>query len=835
MNLLKIKRAIVLILVLLPVSLLAQNVDYSKPKEYIVGGIKIKGISYLSEEQIISVTGIAAGDKITIPSQELSDAVKRVTAQRYFSNVELVIDSLSTYQDTVWLALNLTQLPRVSKWVIRGVKSGQRSDLQERLKLINRGTALSDYVSQASVNIIKKYFHEKGFYNCKVDVIQEDDPIIQNAVRVTFDINRGEKVKIEKISIVGNEQMKEWPLLKSMKKTRDKRLRNFFRSKKFNETEFKNDKGNLIQAFNEHGFRDAQIVSDTMYFVSPNRVHIDLKVEEGNQYRFRDITWTGNSIYSAEQLNSVLRINKGDVYDVVTMDHRLNGDPKQMDPDIKKLYTDNGYLFFNVMPVEKKIENDSVDVEMRLYEGKPATFNKIIINGNNVTSEKIARRALFTKPGYLFSQSDFERSVRELSSIGHFNPEAFQTGGGYSVIPNQNNNTVDISYNLEEKPNSQIELSGGWGQNTFVGSLGVSFNNFAIKRVFKKGAWRPVPLGDGQTLSIKFQTNGKYYSSLVANFVEPWLLGTKPVSLNVSTYFSKQTNSNYYFQRTNEYFEVFGLAAGIGSRLEWPDNYFTLFHTISWQTYMLKNWNYNFLFKTGHSHNFSYTIALNRNSTDQQIFPRSGSDFLFSLQLTPPYSAFKGKRDYENMTANKKYKWIEYHKWTFKGDVYQRIIGDLILKASGEFGYLGYYSKRLGYSPFECYQVGGDGMSGYDTYGSDIIALRGYPNYSLTPYENGAYHGHVYDKFTIEFRYPVILQPSSSIYVLAFLEGGNCWKDLSEFKPFEIKRSAGLGVRVFLPMIGMLGVDWGYGFDPVPSEGKKRGGSQFHFVIGQQF
>ncbi len=830
-----LKFTLFLFSIIISTSVFAQDVDYTNPKSYVIGGVKVRGIKYLSEEQIISITGLVKGESIVVPSQELSDVVKRVSAQRYFSDVAIYIDSLSAQKDTVYFALQLKERPRVSQWYFNGIRSGQRSDLKDRLKLLRRGTELSEYIVQSSKDIIKKYFKEKGFLKCEVDVQTENDPVINNAVRVTFNINKGPKVKIGRVSIDGNKNMDEWKLLKSMKKTRDKRWRNFFRTKKFNESEYKNDKANLISTFNEFGYRDAKIISDSIYYITENRLGIDLKVEEGDQYRFRNITWTGNSIYSTEQLNRVLRINKGDIYDLVTLDKRLNGDPKQMEPDVKKLYTDNGYLFFNVMPVEKKIENDSVDVEMRMYEGKPATFNKIIINGNNITAEKIARRALFTKPGYLFSQTDFERSVRELSSIGHFNPEVFQTGSGYSVLPNQNNNTVDIAYNLEEKPNSQVEVSGGWGANTFVGTLGVSFNNFAIKRIFKKGAWRPVPLGDGQTLSIRFQTSGSYYTALSASFIEPWLLGTKPVFLSVSTYFTRQTNSSYFYQKTDEYMEVFGASVGLGSRLKWPDNYFTLSHTLSWQTYKLQNWNYNFLFNTGKSHNISYTLGLSRNSTDQQIYPRQGSDFSLSVQATPPYSLFRGDKDYKNMELKKKYNWIEYHKWLFKGDVYVKLLGDLVLRTSANWGYLGYYNKKLGYSPFEGFELGGDGMSGYNTYGADLIALRGYPNSSLTPIEGNVYVGHVYDKFTVELRHPIILQPSSQIYALLFMEGGNSWKDLKDFQPFEIKRSVGVGLRIFLPMIGLMGVDWGYGFDPVPNEGKRRGGSQFHFVLGQQF
>ena len=600
--------------------------------------------------------------------------------------------------------------------------------------------------------------------------------------------------------------------------------------------EYPNDKENLIQVFNEAGYRDARIVKDSMYYIEPGRMNIDFTIDKGKKYYFREITWTGNSVYTAQQLSQVLHLEKGDVYDVVNMRKRLFGDGKGQNPDVNKMYTDNGYLFFNITPVEVNIDGDSVDVEMRIVEGKPATFNNIIVNGNTITNEKIVRRAMFTKPGYLYSQTDFERSIREIASMGHFEAEHAYSEKGYNLMPNQNNNTVDIAFNVEEKPNSQLELSGGWGGNTFVGTLGVSFNNFSFKRMFEKNAWRPVPLGDAQTLAIRFQTNGTYYTALSASFMEPWLTGKKPTSLNVQVYFTRQTNSYYYYQTSDEYMEVYGAAVGLGNRLKWPDNYFVLYHELSWQTYKLKNWNYNFLFNTGMSHNASYKISLNRNSTDQPLYPRGGSDLLLSLQLTPPYSLFRSKNtDYKNMDDKERYKWIEYHKWTFKSTLYTKLIGDLVLKTAANFGYLGYYNKDLGYSPFEGFQLGGDGMSGYNTYGSEIIGLRGYPNTSLTPIKDNAYAGNVYDKFTVELRYPVVLQPQSTIYALLFLEGGNCWSDIREFNPFQIKRSAGVGLRVFLPIVGMLGIDWGYGFDPVPNEKLKRGGSQFHFVIGQQF
>lgn len=827
-----------LLALLSPLSLYSQagqTVDYNNPRKYIIGGVQVSGIKYLSKEQILSLTGLREGDEVTVPGEVFSDMVKRLMMQRYLSSVGVYIDSVVPTGDTCYFELRLQERPRVSQWNFSGIKKSEKTDLMERVKL-RRGGALSDYIASSSMDIIKRYYHEKGFLKADVSISQEIDTVIKNAVRVTFNIDKGPKVKIQTITFAGNENVKERKLVKSMKKTRDMRITNFLKSKKFNEKEYVTDKQSMISVFNEAGYRDARIIKDSIYYITPDRLGIDFVLDEGKRYYFRDITWTGNSVYTTEQLNGVLRIGKGDIYDVVTMDKRLNGDPKQQQPDIKKMYTDNGYLFFNVVPVEMKIEGDSVDVQMRIFEGEQATFNNIIINGNTITNEKIARRALFTRPGYLFSQTDLERSIRELSSIGHFDPEKFQSADGFSVLPNQVNNTVDIAYNLEEKANSQLELSGGWGGDMFVGTLGVSFNNFSLKRIFDKKAWRPVPLGDGQTLAIRFQTNGTYYTALTANFIEPWLWGKKPTALNVSAYYTRQTNSYYFYQNSDEYMEVFGAAIGIGTRLKWPDNYFVLYNQLSWQTYNLKDWYYNFLFSTGKSNNFSYMISLNRNSTDQQIYPRKGSDLSIGLQITPPYSLFRSKdTDYENMSDQERYRWIEYHKWTFKADLYTQLAGDLVLKAAAHFGYLGYFNRDLGYSPFEGFILGGDGMSGYTTYGADIIGLRGYPNNSLTPIIDNAYAGNVYDKFTIELRYPLVMQPSSTIFALVFLEGGNCWSDIKKFNPFSIKRSAGVGLRVMLPIVGMLGVDWGYGFDPVPNEGMDRGGSQFHFMIGQQF
>ena len=833
------------------------EVDYNNPKKYIVGGVKVDGNQYLSPDQIKQVSGLREGMEVTVPGEDMSNVVARLWAQRFFEDVAVIVDSLVPTRDTAYFKISIIERPRVSRWLFSGVKSGEQKELEERLNL-RRGGEFSDYVAKTSSDIIKRYYREKGFYNVNVDVNTKRDSVIRGAIRVQFAVDRGEKVKIQKITFNGADHVKESKLVRSMKKTRDKRLQNFFSSKKFQEKEFANDKQQLLTVFNEAGFRDARIVRDTMYYVEPNRLQIDFDIDEGKQYYFRDITWTGNSIYSSDVLNEVLKIKKGDVYDVVTMEKRLFGGGKQTEYDITKLYRDNGYLFFQVNPVEMNIEGDSVDVEIRIVEGKPATLNNVIINGNDLTNERVIRRQVFTRPGYLFSQTDFERSIREIASMGQFDPEAIMGEGGYSILPNPMDNTVDVVYNVTEKPSSQLELSGGWGGNTFVATVGVSFNNFSTRRFFDKTAWRPVPLGDAQNLAIRFQTNGTYYTSLSASFSEPWLFGKKPTSLNTSLYYTRQTNSYIYYNILNndEYMEVYGFAAGIGKRLKWPDNYFVLYNQLSWQTYRLQNWVYQFLFNTGISHNLSYTLSLNRTSTDQQIYPREGSDFSFSLQLTPPYSLLRRKDNgildvdgnptkvkswkdinYDFQTSQDRYRWIEYHKWSFKGSVFTKLVGDLVLMARAQFGYLGYYNRNWGYSPFEGFRVGGDGMSGYDTYGSEIISLRGYENYSLTPQAMSSYNstgnyyaGNVYDKFTVELRYPVILQPQSTIYALLFLEGGNCWADIRDFNPFQIKRSAGVGVRVFLPMIGLLGVDWGWGFDdPI------YGGSQFHFVIGQQF
>lgn len=597
---------------------------------------------------------------------------------------------------------------------------------------------------------------------------------------------------------------------------------NIFKASKFIESDFEDDKLKLIEFYNENGYRDAKITGDTIFPTVENRIGIKLFLEEGPQYFYRSIKWVGNTKLPDEALDEVLGIKEGDIYDKTLLNERLFIDENS----ISTIYMDDGYLFFNLDPVEVRAENDSIDIEMRIFEGDQATINNIFIVGNTKTHESVIRRELYSKPGDLFSKTNITRSIRELANLGHFDPEKLDI----RPIPNMADGTVDLRYIVEEKANDQLEVSGGWGANMFVGTVGVKFSNFSIQRIFDKKAWRPIPSGDSQTLSLRAQTNGSYYKAFSLTFVEPWLGGKKPTNFTVSVYHTIQNTGSIFYQSTDQNMKVTGGAIGIGTRLKVPDDYFTFYNELSIQNYNLNNWTGYFIFSNGQSNNFSYKASLSRNSVDQLIYPRRGSNFSFTLQLTPPYSLINGK-DYSQITSSdEKYKWIEYHKWTGKVQWYQALWDDLVLYTGAQFGYLGYYNKDIGYSPFEGFVLGGDGMSGYNVYGRETIGLRGYVNESLT----AGYSSNIYEKFTTEIRYPLTLQPQAAIYLLGFLEAGNSWYEFNSFKPFNIHRSAGVGVRLFLPMIGMLGVDWGYGFDKVLGNDDAHKG-HFHFQIGMPF
>lgn len=797
-------------------------VDYTTPKQYVVGGVTISGLKFLDAQTLINLFGLDEGETVMVPGDDVTNGVKKLWKQGLFSDINVSI--VRVKGDTAYFNIDLVERARVSKIFFTGVKKSEQNELKEKLTL-KIGDQLTDYLLSTAKGTIKKFYAEKGYRNVSVNILQANDTVISNGVRVTFEVDRKKKVKISNIDFEGNVAISDGKLRRAMKKTHRKDL-NIFKSAKFVASNFEDDKENVIKYYNEKGYRDARILSDSIYVVNPKRVGIVIKVEEGPKYYFRNITWVGNTKYPSEFLSAVLKIKKGDVYDKTLLDKRLLQD----DNSVSTLYMDNGYLFFNVEPTEVKIENDSIDVEMRIYEGKQATINKVLISGNTKTNEHVIRREIWTKPGELFSKSDIMRTNRELAQLGHFDPEKLNV----IPMPNQADGTVDLKYIVEEKPNDQLEVSGGWGANMFVGTIGIRFSNFSMRRVFDKGAWRPVPSGDSQSLAIRAQSNGSYYKAYSLSFVEPWLGGKKPTSFSVSLYHSVQNNSNYVYQAGTQYMKVSGASVGLGKRLKWPDNYFTLSNEISYQNYDLKDWS-GFIISNGGSNIISLKTTFGRNSTDQPIYPRRGSNLMLSVQLTPPYSLFNGK-DYKNtgMSQNEKYRWIEYHKWDFKYTWYSQLAGNLVLSTNAQFGYLGYYNKDLGYSPFEGFDVGGDGMSGYNLYGKETIGLRGYQNSSLTPYHNGVRVANLYDKFTVELRYPLVLSPSSTIYALTFIEGGNAWYDFTDFSPFAIKRSAGVGLRLFLPMLGQLGIDWGYGFDNIPTY-PGAGGSNFHFVIGMPF
>ena len=695
-------------------------------------------------------------------------------------------------------------------------------------------------------HIVEKHFKEKGYYNIKIKALQRDDPEKDNFVQLDVEVERNNKIKIKDIIITGNKEVKSGILKRAMKKTKDKSLRNFFKSSKYIENNYEDDKYNLLDKYNEKGYRDAMIVADSVVAISPDRVKIYLDVEEGNKYYFNTISWVGNTIYDSEYLSRVLNIKKGDVYNKKYFEERLRTDENTA---VDKLYVNNGYLFFRAIPVETVSGADSINVEIRIIEGPQATINRVVIQGNNRTHEHVARRELYVYPGELFSREDIVRSIRELANLGHFDPEHIVP----EPKPDAENGTVDIYFDVAEKANDKIELSGGWGAGMIIGSVGLTFTNFSIRNIFNWESYRPLPQGDGQTLSLKAQTNGKYYTSFSVSFREPWLGGKKPNSLSVSAYYSRQTgySSNYYnhsyyvnntkdLYNSNQLMTTFGASVGLGRRIKWPDDYFTMYNEISFQRYQLKNWPY-YIMSNGNSNSLSLATQLKRSSIDNPLYTRKGSDFTFSLSFTPPYSWFDGK-DYakSNMKEKVKYRWIEYHKWKFVGKMFMPLDRreKMVLYGGVQYGYLGYFNKHKR-SPFEGFEMGGDGMSGYSLYGREYIGLRGYQNGSLTNAGSSfiapsAADASLYTKWTMEVRYPISLAQSATIYALAFLEAGNSWYELKEFEPFNLYRSAGVGLRVFLPMFGLLGIDWGYGFDEIPNR-PGAAGSQFHFVLGQEF
>lgn len=797
-----------------------------KPKLYYIRDINIHGVKYLNHEMLKSSAGLIAGDSIYLPSNFISNAISRLWSQRFFADVQI---GASIEGDSLDLEVFLKERPRVYNWQFEGVSKGKKKELAEKLKL-KRGSELSDYVLDKNKRLIKKYWSEKGFRNTQVDVRIDNDSLRPGqAVTVTFLIDRKERVKIGKIDFLGNTQFPDKRLRRTLKKTHQKSI-NFFQSAKLNEEEFQNDKELLIDFYNSQGYRNATIIRDSIYPISENRLGIDIEVAEGNKYYIRNVSWVGNSVYETDLLQQMFGMKRGDTYDKKTMHKRL-GIGKEENPEdmsaVKSLYQNNGYLMSQVEPAETIVGRDSIDLEIKIFEGKPFTVNEVGISGNQRVDDEVIRRELYVRPGELYDRSLLMQTIRTLGSMGHFNAEAIMPD-----IKPVSNELVDINWALEETPSDQFNIAGGWGSGTFVGSVGITLNNLSIKNLFKKGAWRPYPMGQNQRLSLSAQTNGTYYKAVSLSFTDPWLGGKKPNSFTISGHVSEQNDAYYVFQKATRYFQTYGIAAGLGKRLNWPDPYFSIYTEASYERYSLKDWT-GFVIENGSSNQFSLKLVLSRNSVDQPIYPRRGSEFTASVQATLPYSLWDGK-DYKNgnMSDQDRYRWIEFHKWQFKAQWFQALSknSNLVLMLKAEMGYLGSYNKYK-VSPFNRYQVGGDGMSGYNMYGIDIISMRGYEDGALDP---SNHYSRGYNKYTAELRYPVILKPSSHIYVLGFLEGGNAFDSWKSFSPFKIKRSAGFGVRLYLPVVGMLGIDWGYGFDP-PANSTEKSGSQFHFVLGQQF
>ncbi len=841
--------------------------DYSAPKEYIIGGISVTGVEYLDHNVIVMLSGLQVAERVEIPGDKIRKAIDKLWNQGLFEDISITSTKIS--DDLIFLNINLKERPRLAKFSFKGIRKSEADDLREKIKLV-RNDVVTENVLIRTSNIIRNHFTGKGFLNTKVDIEQSRDSARANDVSLVINVDKGSRVRINKINIVGNNKLTDTQLKSALKETKEKgaiepfkiidkfifglpgqlmtfsfdSIYNFttatvndhlkfriFKSSKFIRDKYKEDLNLLIARYNEDGFRDAIVVKDSLYPAGDNRnVTLDIHVNEGNRYYFGDITWIGNTKYSSEQLNNVLKISKGDVYNQKELEANLTYNPNGI--DVSTLYLDDGYLFFSVIPVETNVVNDTIDLEMRIREGKQATINKVTVKGNTRTNDHVVMRELRTRPGQLFSRSDIIRTTRELAQLKYFDPEKIVP----TPIPNAADGTVDIEYKVEETSSDQIELSGGWGYGRVVGTLGLSFNNFSARNLFKKEAWRPIPSGDGQKLAIRLSSYGKGYISYSASFTEPWLGGRKPNSFTVSYYHSLisngiDKNSEFYYS-----FMMDGLNFMLGKRLEWPDDYFTLFQNVSFKNYRLKNYR-NIISigsGTGTFRNFSYGITFARNSIDSPIFQRSGSEVSLSIDATPPYSLFNNK-DYTKMTEDEKFEWLEYHKWKFSFSLYRQVIGNLVLSTRVRYGFLGLYNNDIGVTPFDRFYLGGDGLSGtMNLDGREIIGMRGYANESITPdyYKNRNVGGTIYNKSTLELRYPLSLNPSATIYALAFVEAGNAWKEFKEFNPFGLKRSAGIGVRVFLPMFGLLGLDWGYGFDEIPGIPSANKG-QFHFSINQ--
>ena len=792
-------------------SIWAQSNELTTPKQYEIANISIVGVKYFQPGPIISKSGLKVGKKITIPGPDISIAIDKLWKEGLFADVQIYASKI--VEDKIYITIELKERPRLNNLIILGLRKNETENVKDEIKL-TRGTQITDNVIQTARSTIKKYFTEKGFYNVDIEVIQKPDSSMNsNLSNLTFKIDKKRKIKIRTITFTGNSELKSGKLRRHMKDTKQVTWYNILKRSKYIPIKYQDDKKNVLKLYKEKGYRDAEILKDTVYQSEEKKLKVDISVKEGEKYYFRNISFLGNTKYSTELLNNIMGIKKGDLYDEELLTDKISG----ME-GISSLYLDNGYLFFNAEPVEKNIVNDSIDIEVRIYEGRQATINKVTFVGNNKTKDKVILREIRTLPGDLFSRADIIRTQRELAQLGYFNPEKMNV----EPKPNPEDGTVDIKYTFEEKSNDQVELSGGWSGKYVVLSSRLILNNISLHDLVTKGEWPP--LGDGQNLTLNVTYNPQYYQQESVTFTEPWLGGKKPNSLSVSMFRSVRLASNGSMR-------VAGASATLGRRLKWPDDYFTLSNEIAYQSYKLDNYPMNTTVALPaylKANNLSFTTIIGRNSIDQPLYPRSGSSIMLSLELTPPYSAFRNDPNAAGLSAKDRYKWIEYHKWKFKFEDYISLAGKLVLQTKLQFGFLGYYNKNFK-SPFEGFNMGGDGMSTMYQYGVENITLRGYTSGSLTPSTGG----NLYDRLTLELRYPLSLSQSATIYGVTFAEAGNAWTNFKSFDPYNVKRSAGLGLRIFLPMMGLLGFDYGYGFDNTGSKGTN--GWQPSFILGQQF
>ena len=801
---------------------LSSPIEIQPDTDYEIGSIQIKGADQLDPTMVSLLSGLNVGDKVQFPSDKVAKAVRNLWEQELFDDVQLYITK--KMERVVYLEFRLKTLPKLSKFYFTGIKKAKQDAIRELLDL-KRGKVVSKNLLITSSNAIKKYFIEKGFLEADAKITSFQDSSLLDAVILKIDVNPGERLKIEEIVFKGNKSISDKKLRKVMDDTHRYRWWNIFGISKLLKEKLESDKSLIVEAYNEAGFRDMRIKSDTFYKTPDNKLIIEFEIQEGRPYHYKSVSFYGNSKYSTEILQSILKIKAGDRFNSKALYSRVNGDPDGN--DISSLYLNNGYLFANVIPVEVKVEKDSIDLEIRIREGKQATVRKVIVNGNERTNDHVIYREIRTRPGDLFSKSDIMRTVRELGQLGYFDPRQITP----VPIPDPITGTVDLEYTVVEQSTSQLELQGGWGRFTVVGTLGLNFNNFSARNIFNKRAWQPLPTGDGQNITIRAQTNGTFYSSYNFSFTEPWWGGKKPNSVTFSAY---HNTMNYSGQQTVDSLAqkigITGVTLGQARRLKWPDDYFTLFQSFEYRRFNINNYPLvGASFTNGIANSVAYTFNLRRDNRDLPIFPTRGSSIGFTLEATPPVSLLDG-RDYSKLSPTEKFRFIEYHKWKFTGDYYAQIAKNFVIKSYSEFGFLGSYNKDYGLPPFERYYLGGDGLQNFVLDGREVIGLRGYTNFSLTPDGGGA----LYNKFTTELRYLLSPNPQAQIFVLAFAEAGNNYDNFADYRPFELKRSNGVGLRIFMPMFGLLGVDLAYGYDNLPGTSGPSGW-QTHFVLGQQF